>query len=232
MVCPPDGFQILSESWYNRDYDVIEVPIRPNDIVIDIGANNGYFSCYVAQKGAIVLAIEPSASNLEVLQTNISLNKFDKQITVIPFAVAQNEGFTALFKIERYAGALYTTNPIYARSNSGKEIKFLNTERVRTKSINEILQLAGNNRIRMLKLDCEGAEWEILESLDFQLANKIDCIVIEYHHVYHLKELYNMIDKLGCFEISLANQLPWAARQIIKLVHIKVWKEISNYHYS
>ena len=54
-----------------RDYDVPRMQIRPNDIVVDIGANQGVFTCYAAYHGARVYAFEPFPQSFETLQENV-----------------------------------------------------------------------------------------------------------------------------------------------------------------
>lgn len=232
MYCPPDGFQILSEAWYNRDYDVTEVPLRPGDMVVDVGANHGYFTCYAAAKGAEVLAIEPSSANFALLQKNVELNNWQRQVTCRQLAIGATNGETLLYQFGRYAGALHAIHPLYAERNSGQPLETLATERVQQHTLAEVLEQFGATSIRMLKLDVEGMELEILKSIPVELARNIDCIVMEYHHVYDVKEVYAVASTLGCFEVSLANQLPWAARQIIRLVNKRVWQTIPNFDYD
>jgi FkbM family methyltransferase len=232
MYCPPDGFQILSEAWYNRDYDVTEVPLRPGDLVVDVGANHGYFSCYAASKGAKVLAIEPSSANFAILQKNIALNNWQQQVECRQLAIGATARETVLYRFGRYAGALHAIHPVYAERNSGQPLETLATERVQQHTMAEALEQFGASNIRLLKLDVEGMELEILKSIPVELARDIDCIVMEYHHVYDVKEVYAAASAFGCFEVSLANQLPWAARQIIRLVNKRVWQTIPNFDYD
>ena len=44
-------------------------------MIIDLGAYIGDYILYAATRGAYVIAVEPSSSNLSVLLQNISLNK-------------------------------------------------------------------------------------------------------------------------------------------------------------
>ena len=50
--CNLGSHHMFSEVWYQHVYDVEGVPIRAGDLVLDIGANQGFFTCYAAQKGA------------------------------------------------------------------------------------------------------------------------------------------------------------------------------------
>ena len=44
------SYHMFGETWYRRDYDVAACPIRQGDIVVDVGANQGFFTCYAAQR--------------------------------------------------------------------------------------------------------------------------------------------------------------------------------------
>ena len=54
----------------------------------------------------------------------------------------------------------------------------------------------------LLKMDCEGAEGEIIKSLDSELAQSIQTIIFEpSHRVYDFEEIKNHLRSLG-FSIS------------------------------
>jgi FkbM family methyltransferase len=67
--------------------------IGVNDLIYDVGANIGYFTLlfrHWATNGKVV-AFEPDPNNLNFLESNIKLNKFD-QIKIIPKAVSDRNG--------------------------------------------------------------------------------------------------------------------------------------------
>ena len=41
-VCNVGSYHIFGETWYSRVYDVPGLPIRPGDVVFDVGANQGF----------------------------------------------------------------------------------------------------------------------------------------------------------------------------------------------
>ena len=47
--------------------------LRPGDGLVDVGANIGLTSCFAAQRGAVVLSLEPSAREFQDLLSNTSL---------------------------------------------------------------------------------------------------------------------------------------------------------------
>lgn len=229
MLASADSFQILSETFYNRDYDVTEIEIRPGDLVIDAGANHGYFTCYMAAKGAKVIAVEPAADNLEWLRKNIAANGFDKQVTIVPKALGTGRQSTSLYKIEGYAGALYATNEKYMQlQTKGYSSPPLEVT-VPQCTLPDLFDTKELPNVRMLKLDCEGAEMEILSVLTPAEANQFDCIVMEFHHSYSLAHVFDLAKSWGCFQVSLANQLPWSARQIVKMVNNRMWPTLIGF---
>ena len=42
--------KLFGEIWFDHDYDVPGVILGPKDIVLDIGANQGFYTCYAASK--------------------------------------------------------------------------------------------------------------------------------------------------------------------------------------
>ena len=67
---------------------------RQGGLLVDVGANYGYFSLvWAAQKpGNRVMAFEASPRNLPPLRTNIARNGFDSFIEVCPMAVGRKSG--------------------------------------------------------------------------------------------------------------------------------------------
>lgn len=73
---------------------LLESMVKPGDIVIDIGANEGFVTLLLAMKvgaNGHVYAIEPNPSNVKALEANISLNAF-ANVSVISKAVSDKSG--------------------------------------------------------------------------------------------------------------------------------------------
>ena len=63
--------------------------LKEKDTFVDIGANVGLYTCYVAKKSNCrVFAFEPSVFNLEVLARNIHLNGLSDLVTIIPLPLS------------------------------------------------------------------------------------------------------------------------------------------------
>jgi Methyltransferase FkbM domain len=81
------------------------------------------------------------------------------------------------------------------------------------------------DRIRLCKLDCEGAESEILKQLSEKELQKIDAFAIEYHRdAYSLQELLGVILSWGTHHISFAEEQIFE-RYVLRLVSHRVLAE-------
>lgn len=80
--------EFFRESWEPHERTAITDALGRADIFIDIGANEGVYSCLAASKGVAVCAVEPEAGNLRYLLSNIQENGFDR-VEVFPIAIAE-----------------------------------------------------------------------------------------------------------------------------------------------
>jgi len=68
---------------YEKDF-----VIKPGMNIIDVGANQGFFSLYAAAKEAVVYAIEPEATNFSILRQNIEMNKLEDSIKTYKYVIS------------------------------------------------------------------------------------------------------------------------------------------------
>jgi FkbM family methyltransferase len=188
---------MFGETWYSHDYDVPGCPLRPGDVVIDIGANQGFFSCYAASKGAIAYAFEPYPESFGRLRDNIERNGFSSSVKLSQVAVSSSNG-TATFWCSDYLGGGANTIVEAHLASIPEDIK--NKIVVETVSMDSILAgLPG--RVRLCKIDCEGAEFNILAGLSD--PSRIDSFAIEYHpDAYRLRELVAIMVNWGTHQVS------------------------------
>jgi FkbM family methyltransferase len=126
-------------------------------VFIDIGANVGLFSLFVAARaggGAVILAFEPEPENVRRLQFNIGANP-GLPIRVFPFALAEKEGSIQLKVDSRDRGG---TRTLRADDGAGQA----ETSRVRCRPLLDVLIEQGLQSIDALKIDVEGFEDVIL----------------------------------------------------------------------
>jgi FkbM family methyltransferase len=124
---------------------------------IDIGANVGLFSLFVASRAgqkARILAIEPEPGNLRRLEFNVRANP-GVPITVIPKALSDEAGVVAVELDRRDRGGTRT-------KKIGREETPTETVRVPSQTLLDILAGEGIDAVDALKIDVEGFEDVIL----------------------------------------------------------------------
>ncbi|HOQ20736.1 MAG TPA: FkbM family methyltransferase, partial [Methanothermobacter sp.] len=144
-------------------------------VVVDIGSYIGDSPIYFILKGARqVYALEPYPSSYILLLKNIKVNGLDEKI------IAFNEGLSeklGKIKIEEDYRALATSR--LKDFHKGKTVKLTNLTKIVEK-----FNLKGAS----LKMDCEGCEYNILETPE-NILGTFQEIIIEYHYGYtNLKE--------------------------------------------
>jgi FkbM family methyltransferase len=158
----------VQEVFTERAYTPEHFEIEPGDVVVDIGAHVGTFTLMAARAGAgAVYAYEPLPENAELLRRNLEANGV-MNVTVHQCAVGGADG-TSTFRVGLYSvgGSLDGIAPAHERGR---------TITVRTVCLATVMAENGLERIDVLKLDCEGAEGEIIEGVE-----RVEKIVLEYH---------------------------------------------------
>jgi len=162
--------QAFANVWIVKEYDIEGFEINENDVIIDIGGHIGLFTLYASLNHANVkiIAIEPHPQNFSLLMKNLKNNRLDKIITINK-AITKSEKTINLFldSLDDAAHSIYR--------KSGKSIK------IRTTTLGQIIKENQIKKCNLLKMDCEGAEFEIMESLTNEELSKIDKLCLEYH---------------------------------------------------
>jgi len=168
--------------------------ISPGDTVIDVGANVGCFSVLASRMvgpTGRVIAIEPEEACFRQLRKNIELNG---AANVIPLrtAIGAAEG-TATLHIT--STALFSS--IYATTNIGSADDKL--QEVPITTLDLLMQSHGVQHCHYLKLDCEGAEHDIVRTLTPEVAARIDQITMEVHRIpgQDAAQLHGRLANLG-----------------------------------
>jgi len=163
---------IIKEIFELREYKEVEVIIKSaKDPIVDAGTQAGFFVlyCRALNQEVKILAIEPDEDNLELLNNHIEINNL-KKIEVMPAALAGKSGLRDFFiSTDSHNHGLFKVLVPKINKNS----------RVKTYSLDDLLKEQGIEDVSLLKLDVEGAEFEVLEN--FSHWEKIKNIAMEYH---------------------------------------------------
>lgn len=156
-----------------------KLPVK-NRTVVDIGANIADSAIYFALCGATkIIGLEPSPKNYEVAVKNIRLNNF-KNISIILAACSNCRGEINIDHDSNYeAGILF----VMKGSDKGIRVPILSLEDILSENNLD------NDGSLILKIDCEGCEYESILSANKNTLQRFSHILIEYHHGYiDLKE--------------------------------------------
>ncbi len=174
----------LNLAW-NRVYEPFETMImstliKPNDIVVDVGANIGYYTLIFSRltgKYGRVFAFEPSQSNFKILNENIHINKYSDRVVTINRAVSdrdddevnlylndENHGMNRIFLSEKYSDKKYRI------------------ERIKTIRLDSFFEKIQSHKIDFVKLDIEGSEYGAINGLQKVIeSNKDIKLITEFH---------------------------------------------------
>ena len=170
------GLELLCQGVYEPQMSrFLELVLRANDVFVDVGGNEGYFSVLASSliQNGTVHCIEPQSRLQRIIQENISLNSVNS-IVVHPVAISNQEGEVNLFlRPSTNTGA----------SSFFRHWKLGSTyEKVPTTKLDAFFQRNSLERVRLLKIDCEGAEYLVIAGGNNILKkHQIDFIAMEYH---------------------------------------------------
>jgi FkbM family methyltransferase len=186
-------YEILLKSKYKREYYFPE-ELKPK-VIFDIGGNIGITSIYLASvfPDATIYTFEPLKENFEILQKNASQFKNIKVFNV--GLGAENGSFKVYLSDdnENYGGVSF-----YSEVEGNLSESFSECE---VKNINVVVDELGISTVDLIKIDTEGAEYDILTSLKYEFLKKTSWITGELHGNRDF-ELLNYLTNIG-FSISL-----------------------------
>jgi FkbM family methyltransferase len=171
-----------------------QIALKAGGIFIDIGANFGYYSVLAATlPGVSVMALEPSPREMKRLQTNITLNGF-KNIKAMPIAAAATKGIRRLHLAPVSNAGMNSFSPAFTTDDSVA---------VTCARVDDLLQADEYRQVKMIKIDVEGAEYDVLQGMPELLKNFDGILACEIspgtdHGVTNrIPEIYTLMKEKG-----------------------------------
>jgi FkbM family methyltransferase len=169
--------EIFLSDFYAIDALLKKLPPRP--VVLDIGANAGYFEMMLFSKteAATVYAYEPILSNVTLFQQNVALNPglsnrihvFNKAVTGTP-----REAVQLFMETDTGNSVIASIYADFDRQNHfGVQVPAV--------SLQQILEENGIERADLVKIDCEGSEYPIIYETPAACWEKMSVLTIEVH---------------------------------------------------
>ncbi len=154
-------------------------------IIIDAGAHAGSFAIPASFFADRVIAVEPNPFLVKILEMNVLLN-YRQNVDIIPYALYQSSK-TVYFSQDEITSVMGTVLKV---SKDRVEVK--------TISLDEIVERYGE--IELLKMDIEGAEFDVIFNSKPENLKRIKRIVGEIHYrekESSEKEFREYLEKLG-----------------------------------
>jgi FkbM family methyltransferase len=160
----------IIEIFRDGHYDV-DIPWPAVRRVVDVGGHVGAFALWVAARAAHahITTFEPEPRNYRDLELNLARNNVLDRVTRVNAAVGARDGTRVLnVPVHRH-------NASFAAGADAARVS------VDCVSLERYLDRQASREIDVLKLDCEGAEWEILTSLRVESLWQIRHLLVECH---------------------------------------------------
>jgi len=164
----------------------------------DVGANTGYYTLMLAKNFDQVIAFEPNPGALDILRHKIAKNHL-QNVRIVPIALSDSIGKSKLYLHtevrEKTIGSsnslIFSSSGARQGNNDMKEINPLPFVEVETDTVDNLLK---NERIDLMKIDVEGAEFMVLSGAMKTLnEGRITKLIIELHQGERKDELDSIL---------------------------------------
>ncbi len=195
--------------------------ITDNSTVVDIGANIGTFSIFAAfsAKNTKVYAYEPADETFTLLKENVETNHLENTIKLFKLGVSGRKETRQFYLSEKSVWhSFYQTD----EKQSVREISCI--------SMKDVFNDNNIKTIDVLKLDCEGAEYEILYNIPDEYFSRIKNIRMEYENKskknHNIISLIDFLEEKG-FKVEFLNKvILWVT--LLSAENFKKIKKIGN----
>lgn len=176
----------FTEAWY-----IPYLTIRKDEAFIDVGANVGFYTTRMARRAGHVFAFEPNPEAYKVLKArtqNLS------NVTCFPYALGSEETQVKLYLSD------HTTGSSIKRESSKYILCQCFTLDTFLKNVINV------NRIGLIKIDVEGAEYEVLLGARAFLTRFHPRVLVEIVDKDNLKKCTILLKELG-YRTSVVKEL-------------------------
>jgi len=166
---------VFNEIFKFKEYrEAEEQIIKAKNPILDAGSHIGLFClyCRALNEQVKIYAIEPEEDNFKILKQNIKENNF-KNIEIVNAALSDKTGEGNLI--------ISSDNHNHYLADDFLENSFAIVQATKVFSLPDFLAQHQIGQISLLKMDIEGGEYKIFESLNFDDFLKIQAIIMEYH---------------------------------------------------
>jgi len=190
------GIGSINEIINSNDYILNNFRSQENKVFIDIGANIGVATLIMAKLNpkSTVYAFEPYTKVYDILKKNVELNNLNN-VKIFNIGLSNKTSDNIKLNIfNKWSGA----SSMYADDTTFQSFydNDVSHTYVSCLSFDKMLEINNINEIYLLKIDCEGAEYDIIYDSE-KVKNKIvKNMVGEFHDLKYNKTPRNECNKL------------------------------------
>ena len=190
-----DCMIIVKSDWEKEEREfALNLPFD-SGFILDLGANVGHYTALLATKypKSKVFSVEASPTIFPILKSNCKLNNLSN-LVLYNRAISDKDDIT----IEIFEKDSLST--IHKQFLNGLHIptEKIRREKVRTLTIDSLIESENLDPVILLKMDIEGAEVEGLKGASSALRKKtIKNLIIEYHSIGNRTYITNLLKDLG-----------------------------------
>ena len=166
----------------------------PGDLCLDLGANRGEFTRKLAETGAEVIAFEPDSVAYAALEANCGTME---NVTLHKKAVSTKDTQMMLRRTANWddENALdHTVSSSIVHDNAGMSAEL--GEMVDVIDLPKFMTELDRD-FRIIKMDIEGAEWDILQVLlEHPVLQRIDTLFVETHERWDPERCIPLFDEM------------------------------------
>lgn len=178
----------------DTSYNFENINFKEGDIVVDIGGNVGMISIFLAKLYPFlkIYAFEPVRENYENFIKNIKLNNIPDGTIIVENKAVTKDGRTINMNINitNKGGSAISEIPAkhyyYQENNNG----------INSITLEEIFKKYQINKLKLLKIDCEDSEYEILYHTDESILKRIEHLRGEFYENKSLSIEYDIEELL------------------------------------
>jgi FkbM family methyltransferase len=224
-----DAAQKVSAKFLSREifhknfYDRPEFQGQDGFNVVDIGANMGLFALWMSPQigSGSICCVEPTSA-YDTLSENVRQNNLSN-VHAIRCAAGHPDSTLEIIEYPEFNGVNH--NAEFKPAPWGQFfIRLLHRRKplppVRTshpcRDLASILDEVSFDKVDLLKIDCEGGEYEILDATTDDVMSRINRICMEFHELHPSHDHRKLVERLqSCgFEVTVAQ--PWFERVFLK----------------
>jgi FkbM family methyltransferase len=160
-------------------------------LIVDLGANIGIFALFAARKSpdAKILCFEPFPSTFKRLEDNIEGNNLGDRIQCRQLAVSGSRQTRAMATGGFGSTSSHLLEPT-TMDSSLVSVSCITFQDV----LEEVERLYNSRTIDLLKIDIEGAEYELFDHVPLELLSQVQEVQMEYHFGGSKKALFDKLE--------------------------------------